>query len=512
MSGTPQIYPDNGPGAGIQLGRKRKLSAVHILEKSIDRLRRLKGDSEGLTINFKSGQDHQISKDILFLLDVEPEKAHELAEINLRCFPKPDLSTSCWARVHSKAVHQMINNLISITLKELEMLPQDLRQSIHLFDQFLSKAVEILDRGLLLTGLPGILPWAHKTLQEFSIIAEDADAAVSETRQSITDSLRLTVSPNLPQKYPSSSMSLHPPLKHPVRSKIMDEDVGIFAFQTHLAQSHYQNNRQGPLPLVILNGNTSWATVASWESPAYLMQLTLGGRRLVPVEIGRSYTDSEWTQKIMSFHEFITKYMLVSCPATNRGYLAQHDLSRQIPSIVKDFPTPDFCYSEPPYPAYPDPKSKELEDEEAKLSDNVERNIWLGPAHTVSPAHTDPYHNILAQVVGEKYVRLYAPDQKQFMYPRGVEDGINMSNTSLVDVGQYMRAFEGWAGWDKADEVERYRAEDLQREIQRQFPSLKKAQYMETILRPGQMLYLPKGWWHYCRSLSPSISMSFWWK
>ena len=29
---------------------------------------------------------------------------------------------------------------------------------------------------------------------------------------------------------------------------------------------------------------------------------------------------------------------------------------------------------------------------------------WLGPPGTVSPLHTDPHHNILAQIVGYKYV------------------------------------------------------------------------------------------------------------
>ena len=35
------------------------------------------------------------------------------------------------------------------------------------------------------------------------------------------------------------------------------------------------------------------------------------------------------------------------------------------------------------------------------------------------------------------------------------------------------------------------------------------AEYVDMILEPGDMLYLPRGWWHYLRSLSTSISLAF---
>lgn len=34
---------------------------------------------------------------------------------------------------------------------------------------------------------------------------------------------------------------------------------------------------------------------------------------------------------------------------------------------------------------------------------------------------------------------------------------------------------------------------------------------LQAILEPGDMLYIPQGWWHDIRSLDPSISVSFWW-
>lgn len=43
------------------------------------------------------------------------------------------------------------------------------------------------------------------------------------------------------------------------------------------------------------------------------------------------------------------------------------------------------------------------------------------------------------------------------------------------------------------------------------FPGLAGAAFWDCLLRPGQMLYVPPGWWHYMRALTTSFSVSFWW-
>ena len=42
------------------------------------------------------------------------------------------------------------------------------------------------------------------------------------------------------------------------------------------------------------------------------------------------------------------------------------------------------------------------------------------------------------------------------------------------------------------------------------YPLFDQAQYEETVLLPGDMLYIPAKHWHYVRSLSPSFSVNFW--
>ena len=43
------------------------------------------------------------------------------------------------------------------------------------------------------------------------------------------------------------------------------------------------------------------------------------------------------------------------------------------------------------------------------------------------------------------------------------------------------------------------------------FPFFSNAPYSECILEEGELLFIPKKWWHYVKSLSLSFSVSFWW-
>ena len=265
------------------------------------------------------------------------------------------------------------------------------------------------------------------------------------------------------------------------RQILIRASLSVEAFEKHL--------RTG-LPIVIQDSLTHWPALRErpWSSPAYLMQKTFGGRRLVPVEIGRSYTDSGWGQSIITFKDFMSSYLLRDPTDTHEqgmGYLAQHDLFSQVPSLRNDISIPDYCYTDPPPPAPGTPLDSQ--EQQAKLEEPL-LNAWFGPAGTISPLHTDPYHNILCQVVGKKYIRLYNPSETGKLYPKGVEGGgVDMSNTSEVDV------------------------EAADRGLDEKYPLFRRAEYVETILNEGECLYIPVGWWHYVRSLTVSFSVSFWW-
>jgi hypothetical protein len=190
------------------------------------------------------------------------------------------------------------------------------------------------------------------------------------------------------------------------------------------------------------------------------------------------------------------------------GYVAQHDLFAQIPALRVDICVPDICWVDPP-PPHPSSPLAGKHAENAKLAEPL-LNAWFGPTGTISPLHVDPYHNILAQVVGRKYVRLYGPRETGRLAPRGEEGGVDMGNTSLVDVG-------AWEGWDGVPEEEgedgsETGTEEERRERYRErFKGFGEAKYVDVILEEGEYLYIPVGWWHYVKSLSVSFSVSFWW-
>ena len=150
------------------------------------------------------------------------------------------------------------------------------------------------------------------------------------------------------------------------------------------------------------------------------------------------------------------------------GYLAQHGLFDQIPALVAE-----GGFGVPLY-----------------VGDDVGAvNVWIGTAGTKTRLHYDAYNNLLCQVAGYKFVRLFSPSQSGLLYTiaGGASGGVGpdaQGNISAVDVEHP----DGTA-----------------------HPRFGDAQPFDCVLGPGDALFIPKGWWHYVRSLSVSVSVNFWW-
>ncbi|KAI9780968.1 MAG: hypothetical protein M1839_006407 [Geoglossum umbratile] len=337
-----------------------------------------------------------------------------------------------------------------------------------------SDIVRTLDTAIIMTGAPGkdrrsLIEDILNSLQSIAgpNLNNHDDGNTFEDRGSSKRRKLGTLGMN--DAFPQCTNNV-PLLRFPIQRA---NTLSLSAFERHLSAS-----KDGPTPLIITNALSHWPALQErpWKRPSYLLGKTFGGRRLVPIEIGRSYVDEGWGQAIIPFRTFLSDYFL-SAPTDGQdvGYLAQHDLFTQIPSLRNDISIPDYCYTSPPPLAAGTPLAeKNIQQLEEPLL-----NAWFGPAGTISPLHTDPYHNILCQVVGKKYVRLYGPRESDKVYPRTVDQwGVDMGNTSQVDVSAMENTTEGAVSLQQQDVA---------------FPLFKDAEYVEGILEEGECLYIPVG-------------------
>ncbi|KAL6655347.1 hypothetical protein ACP70R_006173 [Stipagrostis hirtigluma subsp. patula] len=241
-------------------------------------------------------------------------------------------------------------------------------------------------------------------------------------------------------------------------------------------------------PVIISGCIDDWPARTKWKDIKYLKKIA--GDRTVPVEcailrnvvqlvlsvwksqhyfalafetldVGKNYLCNEWKQELITFSQFLERMWSTDCPS-KLTYLAQHPLFEQIKELSEDIIVPDYCYA----------GGGELQS----------LNAWFGPHGTVTPLHHDPHHNILAQVLGRKYIRLYPASISEDLYPH---TETMLSNTSQVDLDNMNL---------------------------KEFPKAENLEFMDCILEEGDLLYIPPKWWHYVRSLSISFSVSFWWR
>jgi hypothetical protein len=297
----------------------------------------------------------------------------ELATDKFYAFPYKDVP-KCWRRLHVDA------SLVKSISQQLQ-------------SHELSKIVETLDMALIMAGGEGRRVQIHDLLDSLY---------EKETKRRKLD---------IPEEF-----DIIPPnskLQHPVERR---SSPSISSFERHMDEHH--------TPLILTNCISHWLALSLWKRPSHLLKRTLNGTRIVPIELGSTYVSESWSQKLVPFSTFLRQHLLQT--TEDKGYLAQHDLLSQIPGFYKDISTPDYCFTTPPMTPPDEPRVKYVETED------VIRNIWLGPAGTRSPLHNDPYENIFVQIVGFKYFRLYPPAVTENVYPRGIEGGIQLGNTSQV--------------------------------------------------------------------------------
>ncbi|XP_069466589.1 hypoxia-inducible factor 1-alpha inhibitor [Ambystoma mexicanum] len=112
--------------------------------------------------------------------------------------------------------------------------------------------------------------------------------------------------------------------------------------------------------------------------------------------------------------------------------------------------------------------------------------LLIGMEGNVTPAHYDEQQNFFAQIKGFKRCILFPPDQFECLYPYPVHHPC-----------------------DRQSQV------DFENPDYKRFPNFRNVVAYETVVGPGDVLYIPMYWWHHIESLmdgGTTITVNFWYK
>ncbi|WP_084960735.1 cupin-like domain-containing protein [Thermoactinospora rubra] len=163
--------------------------------------------------------------------------------------------------------------------------------------------------------------------------------------------------------------------------------------------------------------------------------------------------DQKDYERTMPFAEFVAA--MLAAPADSPCYLAYTRAAELFPASDYDF---EPLTGRQPY--------------------GTDTRVWIGSAGTRSMLHSDLKDNFFCQIWGDKHVVLVPWKHARDVYP--FPDNLVNSQVDLANP-------------------------DLDR-----FPRLRRAVFYAGTVRPGDVLFMPRGCWHDIRSLTPSVSLNHW--
>jgi Cupin-like domain len=209
--------------------------------------------------------------------------------------------------------------------------------------------------------------------------------------------------------------------------------------------------RAGARPVVLRGAASAWPATRAWSPERFAERF---GDVVIKPSVNLPDTEVPYRARDVDHRQTMTVRELVArMDAGDRCYIDQAVVG-MYPGLDEDF---DFGSFEPP--------------------NVLTVLVWIG-SRTRSGLHYDYVDNFFAQVHGAKSAILAAPEEA--------------ANLHLFDDNH-----------TKSQVAPQH--PDLVAH-----PRLRRATLMEADLQPGDVLYLPKGWWHYFASSDRSISLSCW--
>jgi len=218
-------------------------------------------------------------------------------------------------------------------------------------------------------------------------------------------------------------------------------------------EDFYNNYVRKQKPVVIEQLTADWPAYEKWNLN-YIK--AVAGDKTVPLYDDRPVSHKDGFNEAhaqMKMSDYID--LLQSKPTNYRIFL--YNLIKEVPSLKKDFKWPDIGL---------------------KLVKQLPMLFFGGENSRVFMHYDIDYSNILHfHFHGKKRCMLFAPDQTPYLYK------VPHALISREDIDFDNPDFNKW-------------------------PALKKAKGLVTELKHGEMLYMPEGYWHYMKYVTPGFSMS----
>lgn len=216
------------------------------------------------------------------------------------------------------------------------------------------------------------------------------------------------------------------------------------------------------MPVIFTDVVRAWPALERWSFEWFKQQ---HGDTIVPIQITDVDVPRNADEKRRAYgvqRTFTLNAYIESCVQAGdaHAYLSSFDLMKVIPSLADDVSFPHFHR----YDAF------------------TSRSAWMGMGG--SKVHCDFADNLFAQLSGTKVIDLYSPNSLLSRYP------------------------DRWSWYSCFCQVDfdyfKPRTEDV-------------AAFQELLpdfsfeISPGEMLYIPYGWWHRVQTVEPTISVNQWW-
>jgi len=221
-------------------------------------------------------------------------------------------------------------------------------------------------------------------------------------------------------------------------------------------ERYYSTNR----PVILTGKMQGWPALDAWN-PAYL-KAKLGDRE-IELQGGRT-NDPQFEMRKddhrtrATFGEFIDR---IGAKAGNDAYITAYNSVHNDAALA---------------PLYEDLGT--LDEFLLRPATGPFGMFWIGPAGTFTSLHHDLTNNFIAQITGRKHIKLLPPSETGKLY------NVKHVFSEVPDLD------------DPNLNVDRY--EDLTR-----------VRIYDLTLKPGEILFIPVGWWHQVRSLDFSVTITY---